>query len=241
MGGLRSYFASDIHLRLDRPDRGHRFAAWVRTIDPADPLTIVGDLCDFWYASRQRRDDPMACPGLRALAEYSGRGGTLTILPGNHDTWLGPHFERHLGARVVPNPLELDAFGLRLHLTHGHLVGGRGPLKSLMEGRAFLHAFGAVPGPLARGLETVLDRSNDRNLPASTRKHMNAFRRYASRLDPAIDLAVFGHVHRHPIDDDSGRPRWIVLGDWLHGSSYLTIDAAGARLTVEPGGAGHGE
>jgi UDP-2,3-diacylglucosamine hydrolase len=237
---LRSYFASDIHLRLDRPERGRRLAAWVRGIDPADPITIVGDLCDFWYSSRQRRDDPMACPGLRALAEYSHRGGALTILPGNHDTWLGPHYERHLGARFVEEPLDLDVFGLRLHVTHGHLVGGRGRLKSWLEGRAFLDAFAAVPGPMARGLEAALDRSNERHLPGATRKQLAAFRRYASRLDPAVDLAIFGHMHRNPTDDDSERPRLIVLGDWLNGSSYLTIDAAGARLTVERGGLGHG-
>jgi UDP-2,3-diacylglucosamine hydrolase len=147
LGGLRSHFASDIHLRLDRPDRGRRFAAWVGTIDPADPLYIVGDLCDFWYSSRQRRRDPMACDGLRALAEYSNRGGALTVLLGNHDTWLGPQYERHLGARLAPETLEVELFGLRVHLSHGHLVGGRGRLKSFMEGRVFLNAFAAIPGP----------------------------------------------------------------------------------------------
>lgn len=235
MGGLRRHFASDVHLRHDRPDRARRFAAWVGALDPADPLTIVGDLCDFWYASRQRTLDPMACPGLRALAEYSSRGGDLTILTGNHDTWLGPHYERHLGATIVPDPHEVDAFGLRVHLTHGHLVGGRGPLKALMEGRAFLNAFAAVPGPLARSLESALDNSNDAHLAASTRKHLAAFRRYMATLDPGVDLAVFGHVHRNPLDDPSSRPRLIVLGDWIERASHLTIDADGARLTVGPG------
>ena len=47
---LAAYFASDVHLRLDRPERGRRFARFVGGLEPGvDTLTIVGDLCDFWY------------------------------------------------------------------------------------------------------------------------------------------------------------------------------------------------
>ncbi len=50
-----------------RPARsGRRLARLVDRLGPEDSLTIVGDLCDFWYAARQHRADPMDCAGLAA-------------------------------------------------------------------------------------------------------------------------------------------------------------------------------
>ncbi len=57
---------------------------------------MVGDLCDFWFASRQRRGLELACDGLRSLADYVRKGGDLWVLPGNHDNWLGPYYESAL-------------------------------------------------------------------------------------------------------------------------------------------------
>src|SRR5262249_39667858 len=74
---LTVYCASDVPLRLDRPERGRRLARWVSRLESDDQLYVVGDLCDFWYGSRQRGADPMTCAGLRALAEFRARGGSL--------------------------------------------------------------------------------------------------------------------------------------------------------------------
>src|SRR5436309_13291502 len=88
---VAAYFASDVHLRLDFPGRGRRFARFVGALEPEDDtLTIVGDLCDFWYVARQNDGGAMACDGLRALSEFRNRGGEVTILVGNHDCSLGP-------------------------------------------------------------------------------------------------------------------------------------------------------
>ena len=72
---MPDYFLSDVHLRLDQPDRGRRLALLVDRLRAGDSLTIVGDLCDFWYAARQFDADPMACAGLRSLASFRDRGG----------------------------------------------------------------------------------------------------------------------------------------------------------------------
>ncbi len=95
---MAHYFASDIHLREDRPDRDQRFRAWVRDLTPADTLVIVGDLCDFWMSARCTEDQLASYPSLRALEEFTRRGGSLEILAGNHDAWLCPFYARALGA-----------------------------------------------------------------------------------------------------------------------------------------------
>ena len=227
------YLASDVHIRLDRPGRGRRLARWVSTLRPDDRLYLVGDLCDFWFASRQRRGDPLADEGLRALADFRGRGGDLTVLPGNHDLWLGPFYESALGARFVPEPQAVEAYGLKLLLTHGHRAGGREPWKTGMESRAFLRAFERLPGPVARRLDEILDVRNEKGRAEDEARLVEIFRRTLPTLDPAFDLAVFGHVHA-PLDDPTTRPRLVVLGGWHARTSYLRVDERGAALVVEP-------
>jgi UDP-2,3-diacylglucosamine hydrolase len=231
---LADYFLSDVHLRLDRPDRGRRLAGLVDRLDGADRLVVVGDLCDFWFASRQGGADPALCPGLRAFRDFRARGGAAILVLGNHDAWLGAYYRERLGLEVRDEPLRLESHGLRLHLAHGHRVRkGKSPWKAAMEGRAFLRAFGALPRPVASGLESLLDAVNARGKAEADRRLAAAYREVADGLAGSADLVVFGHVHR-PLDDDLGRPRLVVLGDWLASSSYLRIDWSGVEHRVEP-------
>jgi UDP-2,3-diacylglucosamine pyrophosphatase LpxH len=102
----------------------------------------------------------------------------------------------------------------------------------LLESEAFLRAFGTIPGPLARGLETLLDRSNEAGRLESDRRHLEVYRRYADQLGDRADVVVFGHIHR-PLAENSRRPSLYVLGGWQTGESYLKIDEAGPTLVVE--------
>lgn len=230
---MPAYFASDMHLRLDRPERADRLARWVDGLDPGDALYLVGDVCDFWFAARQLPGDPLACLGLRALAGFRSRGGALTILPGNHDHWLGPVYEEVLGASFVQGPLVVEAHGTRLSLSHGHRAGGRRPWKAGMESRAFLNAFRRLPASVADRLDAKLERSNERGRVADEARYVEIFRRCLVAVDPTADIAVFGHVHT-PRDDPSTQPRMVILGGWHTGTSYLRVDAQGATLVVEP-------
>lgn len=235
---MADYFVSDLHLRPDRPERGARLRRFLQALERDDRLFVVGDLCDFWFASRHRADAGDECDGLRALADRQGRGGHVTVLLGNHDAWLGPYYAERLGLSVEPRDvLEVGSHGARLHLAHGHLVGARAAWKGVMESRAFLTGFRHLPRSFARGLEHALDRSNDRTREADDRRHFTAFRRYASALDDRIDLVVLGHVHRAHLDLEHA-PGVVVLGDWKRRTSYLRIDAHGARFHVVPDGPG---
>ena len=69
---MAHYFASDVHLRNDHPERDRRFRAWLGQLTPDDDLTIVGDLCDFWMAARYTERELARHPSLVALAERIG-------------------------------------------------------------------------------------------------------------------------------------------------------------------------
>jgi UDP-2,3-diacylglucosamine hydrolase len=233
-------FLSDVHLRLDRAERGNRLARLVEGLGPADRLFIVGDLCDFWFASRQRGLDPLTCSGLKSLVDFRARGGEITALAGNHDGWLGPLYRSLFEPEWVTDGLRVESHGLRLYLTHGHRLGARSLWKATMESRAFLGGFAALPSVVAGHLEARLDRSNDTHREADDRRHIAVYRRIADTMAGDVDLVVLGHIHR--ATDDSGPPRMVVLGGWHRGSSYLRIDGGGAEFVAEgpPAAAGRG-
>lgn len=224
-----------MHLRLDKPERGRRFARFVEGLGSDDPLYLVGDICDFWYVARQHRGGPFQCEGLRALGEFRERGGALTILTGNHDQWMGAFYEDVLGARMVAEPYVVEAHGLRISLEHGHRTGGTQPWKAWMESRAFLAAFERLPGDVAASLEHMLERSNAKKRDADEARMVEVFRSHLGSVKGDVDVAVFGHVHT-PLDDSAGRPRMVILGGWHAGSSFLRVDEEGATLVVGPVG-----
>ena len=230
---MPDYFLSDVHLRLDEPDRGRRLAGLVDRLGGADTLTIVGDLCDFWYAARQIHSDPMRCSGLRSLASFRDRGGSITVLAGNHDAWIGPFYERVLGARFLPDSLEVEVQGLRAFIAHGHLLGAHTPWKTVLKGRAFLAAFRKLPSPLANVLGTQLRRVNRKNQEAFDRKGLAVYREYAERHPGDHDLIILGHVHS-PLDTAPSRPRLVVLGGWHARNCHLVVEDGVASHVVEP-------
>jgi UDP-2,3-diacylglucosamine hydrolase len=229
---LSDYFLSDVHLRHDRPDRGHRLARLVNSLESDDTLYIVGDLCDFWLTSRQRDREPLDCPGMSALANFVGRGGKLTLFAGNHDLWLREYFQRSIGGEWVEDSRRVLSYGHRLHLAHGHRIGARTAFKALLESRAFLFSFERLPSPLAERLEHRLESSNDRHREADDRRHIATYRKFADTLVREVDVVVVGHLHK-TLDDTSCAPRLIVLGNWHRRSSYLRIDESGMTLHIE--------
>jgi len=228
---VSDYFISDIHLRGDRPERARRLVRFLGRLDADDRLVIAGDLCDFWMGARQTEDELSRDEGLAALADFRASGGALSILPGNHDLWLCPFYEKRLGATILSEPASFVLHGLRLHLVHGHLLGARRKWKAFMESREFFEGFGRVPYPMARMLDAALERKNLRGLDEDERRHLTVYREYAAGLRDEADVVVIGHVHRAV--DEPGRPRLIVLGGWQARSSYLKIDATGASFHIE--------
>ena len=172
------YLASDVHLRADRPDRA-RGSRWVGQLEDDASLLIAGDLCDFWMAARQRESEFTQSEGIAALLHFRARGGSLATLPGNHDLWICPFYERILGATLLQEPYDTTVHGLRLRVVHGHLLGARRKWKGVMESREFKGAFELLPGPVAGLLDRLLERKNLRALAADEQRHLAVFRAYA--------------------------------------------------------------
>ena len=198
---MAAYFASDVHLRLDCPERGRRFARFVGGLEPeVDTLTIVGDLCDFWFGARQRSADPMECEGLRALAEFRSRGGAVTILLGNHDSSLGPFYAapRPGPPRGAARASRCTVCGFAWSTATGSSRGGAG--KRGWRAGAFSGCFQALAGSrgfAARSPAPVV--ATNAAAGAVERRYYDSFREYAASCRGAADLVLIGHVHT-PLD-----------------------------------------
>ena len=224
-------FLSDVHLRRDRPERGRRLARVVETLGPGDRVVVVGDLCDFWFASRESREIDPTCPGLRELAACRARGGRLDLLPGNHDAWLGPFYQEVLGVGYAGRSIDIAVGGVRFRAIHGHEIGARTAWKGVMEARWFLRAFRTLPRSLARRMDSLLDSTNRVHRDATNVKHTAVYRAAADRLRLEVDVCVFGHIHLTH-DDQASDPRVIVLGGWHDRASYLRVPETGEAVLV---------
>jgi UDP-2,3-diacylglucosamine hydrolase len=229
---VADYFASDVHLRFDHPERDRRFAAFLCRLNRDDALWIIGDLCDFSMGARHSTGELLRCESLQALARFSRDGGRLAMMAGNHDIWLGPFYKSELGADMIAEPYDLESSGVRVRLVHGHLLGARRPWKAWMESQAFFKAFRRLPRPIALELDRALTWRNERDLDADEERHLRVYRQYAASCHGIADLVVIGHVHR-PVDEPGAAPRLIVLGGWQCRSSFLQIDDAGAQFHIE--------
>lgn len=240
------YFTSDQHICLTHPRRGQRFARFLGLLDPKiDRLVIAGDLCDFWFASRETKSPKAASePGLLALRRFIEAGGQVTILPGNHDAHLEPFYREKLGLSFAGDlDLEIPAAGsagkiARIRVVHGHLLGGRSKWKGLMEGQAFLAGFRALPALAANRLAGLLQKYNSRNRHEDNLRHFRVYSKHVRYDRPAngshYDIFILGHVHQTictaiALDPAASEAigqatQMVVLGHWFNQASWFRID-----------------
>lgn len=227
------YFVSDVHLHLDWPERGRNFSRFVSRLSAEDRLIIGGDLHDFWFSSRQRKDADR-CEGLAALIDFQNRGGQIVLIAGNHDAYMESFYRQRLNVQFHAEPFIVECSGFNIRLLHGHLIGPIVTWKALVAGPLFHSAFAKLPDFVANRLQSKRLDVNVDTHEARCDEFFAAFRRYVQthQSDAENEIFVFGHVHEL-LDEQVGTARLIVLGEWDEQINYLRIDADGATLVQE--------
>lgn len=228
-------FVSDLHIRRSDDDPARHFVAFLRQLDVAVDVVILGDLFDWFYGL------PGVVPAALAPVVDALRARRRVLwIEGNHDMRVG----RAIGSgsiEVRDRPTALQVAGLRFDLRHGDLVEPDQRGYRLLRGFLRSPVMGGVTRLLGPGLTqrigeaaTALRYSQELRRGRDDRKlpWLDAARAHARRLD-GIDLALLGHGHWLGWWEEG----LVCLGDWLHYRSYLEVDGEGARLKrFEPDG-----
>ncbi|MDD5329524.1 MAG: UDP-2,3-diacylglucosamine diphosphatase [Sulfuricella sp.] len=231
-----SLFIADLHLCAERPQTTLIFEDFVRhTASGAEALYILGDLFEYWAG-----DDDLADPHhariAHLLAELSGSGTAIFILPGNRDFLMGEAFVTASRARLLSEPARIDLYGTPTLLMHGDML--------CRDDTAYLAFRAMVRQPdwqaafLARPLaerkaeiEALRRRSErDKQLKLAAQMDVHSGEVAAVLRENGYPRLIHGHTHRparhlHRVDGHDCE-RW-VLGSWHEHGSYLRCDAAG--------------
>jgi UDP-2,3-diacylglucosamine hydrolase len=240
------YFAADVHagLSLDERSAGSesRLVEWLDAVGAdARAIFLLGDIFDFWF--EYRRLVPKGFVRLLGkLAELTGRGVEIHFFPGNHDLWIGDHFERECGMIVHRQALCTTLAGRRIYLAHGDGLGSmklrERAIHALFHSRTVRKLFSTFVHP---GLAMRLGSDWSRH---SRKKHLaspyvfhgekEGIVRFARGYlaDHPLDAFVFGHLHTpiaYPLSEST---TLYVLGDWISTPHpvYGRLDGAGFSL-----------
>lgn len=226
-------FISDLHLSEAMPTTFDAFAAHLAHTD-ADAVFILGDLFELWVGD-DARDEPFARRCVQALAA-AAQERTVAIMGGNRDFLMGEALLADCGARALPDPTLLTAFGKRVLLSHGDALcladHAYQAFRRQVRSPAWLAQF------LARPLEERLAFARQIREASEMRRQFDG--EGAADVDPAAAMArlreagattlVHGHTHRPASDTWPGGFVHHVLSDWDldHGARAEVL-----RLTAE--------
>lgn len=247
----RIYFTADAHLGSPLLHDGaaieRSLVAWLEAISPtAKAVYFLGDIFDFWYEYRYVVPKGFVRL-LGAIARLTDSGVEVHFLVGNHDIWCRDYFEKELGVVLHRHAFEIEIDGKRFRLAHGDEE-----YRSHSKMENFLYTL--FRNPFARALFSAVHPrwSMPLGLHSSKESRKKELEKHKSRpqlpmaeewlakwtckyapLRPELDFFLFGH--RHLLADvslESGQ-RMVLLGDWIHFSSYAVWDGQAFSINLQ--------
>jgi UDP-2,3-diacylglucosamine hydrolase len=210
-------FISDLHLSELMPNTFAAFAAHLEFTD-ADAVFILGDLFELWVGDDARRE-PFAQRCISAMAAASHRC-VLAIMGGNRDFLMGEALLNDCGARALPDPTLLVAFGQRVLLTHGDALcladSAYQAFRRQVREPAWLRGFLARPLEERLGLAREIRRASDTRRQFDGEASSDVDAGAAATLMQAVRAStlVHGHTHRPGSEAWPGGLTRHVLTDW---------------------------
>lgn len=207
----------------------------------AEALYILGDLFETWVG-----DDDMGSTSHRkivdALASLTQSGVKLFIMHGNRDFLMGPDFTRACGATLLPDPVEIDLYGVRTVLTHGDLLCTADTeyqtYRKQVRSPAWQKKILALPLEARQKMAREATAMSIRSKQSKTMEIMDVALQAVTDLFRKMEYPrlIHGHTHRparhvYRLDDHTCE-RW-VLQDWTsRRGGYLYCDEDGCRAVL---------
>ena len=228
----RLFVVSDLHLGSPASSAERRLVGFLdHAAEVGASVCINGDGFDLLQSSFSRLVQA-SLPVLSKLRKVQEQGGNVYYVVGNHDLVL-EHFLQHVLLFQMTPFLNVRSGGKRIRIEHGHIYDpfySRFPRLYGVAGRAFgmtlfVHKdFYKVWSTMA----DAVDRTRRRR--AGDVLELSPHHRAAERiLDRGFDTVVFGHTHHAEVVSlPSGT--YVNSGTWMHGGSYVDIDAGNVSL-----------
>ena len=230
---MTTLFVSDLHLDPARPDITRLFLRFLRRRAPAcDALYILGDLFEAWVGDDD--DSPLAESVCVALAEAGATGLAISYMVGNRDFLAGAEFARRSGVRLLGDEVRLELYGRQALLMHGDQLCTDDVdyqrFRAMVRTTGWRERFLAESLQRRRAIAQSIRQTSQQAIRSKSEQIMDvnqsaveeAMRRHG------VDLLIHGHTHRPGVHDFrlDGRPvSRVVLGDWYHQGSVLTVTA----------------
>lgn len=230
---------SDLHLCTENADAVALFFKFIKTrAVQAEVLYILGDLFEFWIGDDAITTDQQKI--IDALAQLAQANVKLYILHGNRDFLLGKRFCQMTGAILLPDCSIIKPYDQRILLLHGDVLCTDD--KRYQRYRKFVHQawvktlFCALPIAWRQKIAHKLRTSNQyhyvdtRPINQGDIADVNTTSVTATFDKHAVDTMIHGHTHRFAIHYDDHKRQRIVLGDWHHYGSFVSISPQGISL-----------
>jgi len=203
----------------------------------ANALYILGDLFEVWIG-----DDAVGPEDQRiitALRNVSDHGTRVSFIHGNRDFLIGNAFAGMSGCTLLPDPTVIDLNGEAVLLMHGDTLCTDDTeyqqFRAQVRDPDFQRDF--LSQPITRRAD-IADNYRKESRERLKHKPMNIM---DVNQDAVVNIMkhyhvnrlIHGHTHRpavHSLKIDGQNAQRIVLGDWYHQGSVLTVDSRGYHL-----------
>lgn len=239
------YFISDLHLGARYLPRHRAEARVVRFLEhiaaDATELYLLGDILDYWYEYRHVVPRGFV-RFFGALARLADAGVKITWFTGNHDIWLFGYLRSELGIKVIDGDLSASLLGHRFYMAHGDRLGhesvGFRFIQRMFRNRICQKLFAAIHPRWTVPLGYSWSSHNRGYRPDKVADFNGAMRDIVvqwaedySLLHPHTEYIIIGH-HHVPVDITlSTGCRLIILGEWIHRSTFASFDGENIILS----------
>ncbi len=234
---MPTYFISDLHLEVQRPDSLRAFDCFINEIHSADALYILGDFVEYWLGDDD--DEHQLEPVFEKLAELKSAGVPIYFMHGNRDFLIGEEFLAKHGVKLVSDPYLVNLYNKSILLTHGDLLctddADYQNFRLMVRSPDWQDQFLGKTIEERRTIVTGLRKSSQKAMQNKSEYIMDVSQNTVDKFMQkySVQLLIHGHTHRpgiHRFTRNSNQCERIVLGDWYKSASILELTKDDYRL-----------
>jgi len=225
---MTAYFISDLHLQPSAPSLTQGFYTFLKQIDDAKQLYILGDFFDAWIGDDE--DHPFYKEIVASLKACVDGGLETFFIHGNRDFLIGKDLAKETGIQLLPEQHELELVGKKALLMHGDSLCTTDTeymaFRAQVRNPAWQQQILSLPLDQRRQMAAQL-RSQSKSMNSNKAEDImdvNPHDVDALIESNNVDILIHGHTHRpnrHTLTNGKER---IVLGDWGKNGWYLRAD-----------------